>query len=321
MAAGSNKFGNFFQWTSFGESHGAAMGVVIDGCPAGVEFDEELLLKSLAKRRPGGTPGATTRNEKDEPKILSGIFEGKTLGTPIAVTIANESQRSKDYDGIKDQYRIGHADDLWQQKFGHRDHRGGGRASARETVNWVIAGAFAQMFVEQMHPEVKVSAKLHSVAGKKFNDPMNEELQVLLAQAQEQGESFGAQITLQAFAVPALLGEPVFKKVKAELSHAFMTINACVGVELGEGWTISQAKGSEVHTASDSEVYGGIRGGITTGETLQFRLAFKPTSSIHKVAQSGRHDPCVALRALPIVEAMTWNVLADLCLARRLNQL
>ena len=321
MSANSNKFGHLFQWATFGESHGSAMGVIIDGCPAGLAYDEALLLEKLGSRRPGNSQGTSDRKELDQPEILSGIFENKTLGTPIAVIVRNTSQRSQDYDAIKETPRVGHADDVWKNKFSHSDHRGGGRASARETVNWVIAGAFAQMYCQSQNSKIKVQASLTQVGSKKVSGVKDIELLEMLEQAKVEGESFGALIELKVENPPAFIGEPVFKKIKSELSSAFMTINACCGVELGDGFALAQKKGTEVHSNMESEVYGGSRGGITTGENLKFNLAFKPTSSILDVAKLGRHDPCVAMRALPIVEAMTWNVLADLLLAQKLNQL
>lgn len=316
---GSNRFGTIFQWTTFGESHGLAMGVVIDGCPAGIPFDEELLLTELNRRKPGSNSLVSDRNETDRPEILSGIFENKTLGTPIAVVVRNQDQRSKDYESIKNNPRIGHADDMWKEKFGHSDYRGGGRASARETVNWVIAGSFAQMFCKTQAPETKVKTELLQV-GPWLKKEGPEALTNLLSKAKEDGESYGGIVQLKIEKPPAHLGEPIFNKIKSQLAQAFMSINACCGVELGEGFRAATIKGSEFHTKKDSEVYGGLRGGISTGETIQFQLAFKPTSSIGEVAKSGRHDPCIVLRALPVIEAMAWNVLADQILLSRLNK-
>lgn len=324
MSAGSNKFGHLFQWTSFGESHGPAMGVVIDGCPAGVDFNEALLLAWLNKRRPGQHNSqnlpVSGRSEKDIPEILSGIFQGKTLGTPIACIVRNEDQRSQDYNAIAQSPRIGHADELWKNKFGIHDHRGSGRASARETVNWVIAGAFAQMFCLSQAAEIKIAATIVSVDDLKVESLSDPTLIQKLTKAQEIGESFGALIQVRIEQPPALLGEPIFKKLKSELASAYMMINACSGVELGNGFAMASARGTEVHQNAESENYGGIRGGITTGEPILFRLAFKPTSSIKDIAKKGRHDPCVAIRALAVVEAMSWNVLADQLLLSRLNR-
>ncbi len=320
MSAGSNSFGRLFRWTTFGESHGPAMGVVIDGCPAGLEFNKDILMQRLATRRPGQA-GTTGRVESDEPEILSGVFAGQTLGTPIAIVVKNIGQKSTDYNAIKNSPRVGHADDVWEKKFGHRDHRGGGRASARETLNWVIAGSVAEMFCRETQNNMEVNATLIEVGGETFSNPNDPLLLKKLEKAKAEGESYGAIVGLHVANPPAFVGEPVFQKTKSELSHAFMGINACCGVELGDGFSLAGKVGTEVHQEHQSRKYGGVRGGITTGENLSFRLAFKPTSSILDIAKRGRHDPCVALRALPIVEAMTWNVMADLILAQRLNRM
>lgn len=322
MSAGSNKFGHLFQWTSFGESHGPAMGVVIDGCPAGVSYNESLLLTNLAKRRPGQDSGLTTdRKEKDFPEILSGVFENKTLGTPIAVVVRNQDQRSKDYDQVKMNPRIGHADDLWKNKFGHSDHRGGGRASARETVNWVIAGSFAQMFCKTQAQGLNVQVRLTKVGSKIVTGEQDENLVDYLKSIKDEQDSVGGQVEVCIENPPANLGEPIFKKIKAELTAAFMTINAVCAVELGGGFAMTEMKGSEAHTQRDSKIYGGVRGGITTGEPIFLKLGFKPTSSIKDIAKHGRHDPCVVLRALPVIEAMAWSVLADQILMAKLNHI
>ena len=289
------------------------MGVVIDGCPAEVPYDEKLLITKLKQRRPGFLTGGknlvSERREPDKPEVLSGIFENKTLGTPIAVIVRNRDQKPRDYESVKKQARVGHADDVWKNKFGHRDHRGGGRASARETLNWVIASAFAQMFCQSENPKIKVKVKLLSVGEQKVSGPKDKALVKKLIQAKTRGESFGARISINIKNPKAFIGEPVFGKLKADLARAFMTINACCGVELGGGFAMSESRGREVHREMTSKIYGGIRGGIATGETIEFCLAFKPTASIKDFAKTGRHDPCVALRALPIVEAMAWNVL------------
>ncbi|MCB0378735.1 MAG: chorismate synthase [Bdellovibrionales bacterium] len=316
----NNSFGQIFRWTTFGESHGATMGVVIEGCPAGLEFDFDLLKNFLERRRPGGA-SVSGRQELDQPKILSGVFEGKTLGTPIAIIVENSDSRSKDYADIKDRPRRGHADDMWSGKYAHWDHRGGGRASARETVNWVIAGAVARMLCQALHSEMQISSQLLQVGPWKASDSTASDLENLLQEAKAEGESYGALVELKVQQPPSFLGQPIFHKMKSDLTTAFMTTNACVGVELGAGFESVNQKGSEFHQKHKSELYGGIRGGITTGEPIAFRLAFKPTSSINDVAKQGRHDPCVAIRALPIVEAMTWSVFADHLLMKRLDNL
>lgn len=320
MSASANQFGQLFQWSTFGESHGAAMGVVIDGCPAGVTFDAVLLETKLKARRPGQNEQVSARQEPDRPKVLSGVFEGKTLGTPIAVIIPNQDARSEDYKDVRSNPRVGHADDSWVGKFGHSDFRGGGRASARETVNWVIAGSFAQMFVHGQVPGVQIQTRLTSVGPLKENE-LATKLNDLLAEAKESGDSYGAQMQITLENVPPFLGEPIFHKIKADLAHAFMSLNAVTGVELGGGFSMTQKKGSEVHLTQNSEVYGGIRGGITTGEWIHMNLAFKPTATIGELSKKGRHDPCVAIRAGVVVEAMAWSVLADHLLMARLNRL
>mgnify|MGYP000400926789 CR=1 FL=1 len=320
MSSGSNTFGSLFQWTSFGESHGPGMGVVIDGCPAGMKFDLDLLKNNLQNRRPGN-PGGSERKEMDEPEILSGVFEGSTLGTPIALLVRNQDQRSQDYKQIKNQPRIGHADDLWNKKFSNWHYRGGGRASARETLNWVMAGSVAEMLVTSLHEGTHVQAEVKEVGGESFTGKSDPLLIKKLEEAKVEGESFGAILSLKISHAPLLLGEPTLKKFKGELGRALLLINACVGVEWGDGFRLAREKGTAVHQNSDSPKYGGQRGGITTGEDVLVQLAFKPTASIQNVAKKGRHDPCVALRAGPIAEAMAWNVLADLLLAKRLNNL
>ena len=318
MSADSNRFGKLFSWTSFGESHGTAMGVVIDGCPSGVAYDEALLLENMAARRPGQA-GTSTRSEKDHPEILSGIFENQTLGTPIAIMVRNTDQKSKDYDAIKINPRRGHADETWSNKFGLRDYRGGGRASARETLNWVIAGSFAEMFLRDAKDLVSVESHLTQVGGSLVTGLNDPKLVNLIDEARDQGDSLGAVLEVRIKNPTSGLGEPVFAKLKSTLANAYFGINACCGVELGGGFSLATMKGSQVHRQSDSSVYGGILGGITTGEDIVFRLAFKPTASIGEVANQGRHDPCVALRALPIARALSFCVLADFKLMKRLN--
>jgi chorismate synthase len=296
------------------------MGVVIDGCPAGLDFDENLLANNLKRRKPGQA-GTTTRQESDQPEILSGVFAGKTLGTPIAVVVRNKDQKSSDYSTVKAQPRVGHADDLWAGKFGHWDYRGGGRASARETLNWVIAGSVAEMFCRVQHQGLQVQARLLQVGGETVSGVDDPRLQKRLNQAQQEGQSYGAKVGVTLLGVPPFVGEPVFLKLKSELARAFMLINACCWVELGDGFAMASQAGQDIHKSHHSPAYGGVRGGISTGEELRFQLALKPTSSIRDTAKQGRHDPCVALRALPVVEAMAWNVLADLVLAQRLNRI
>ncbi len=332
----ANSFGSRFVITSFGESHGAALGVVIDGCPAGVQFDEVLLKSNLERRRPGGV-GVSQRQEADHPEILSGVFEGKTLGTPIVLIVRNTDQKSQDYDEIKQAPRVGHADDVWKNKFGHRDHRGGGRSSGRETVARVLAGSIAQMFCQQVNPQLALKAYAHQVGPyclsegerndvwskdiekftARFPSPQHERVKELLMGAQARGESYGGTAEVRVKGVPAGLGQPVFHKLKSDLAQGYMTIGATSGVELGDGLNAASAQGTSFHSLPDSANYGGVRGGISTGEEILMRVHFKPTSSILDVAKKGRHDPCIVTRAIPVVEAMTWIVLADHLLWRR----
>ena len=308
----ANQFGQRFTVTSFGESHGLAYGVVIDGMPAGVHYQESILVDFLNRRKPGQADYTTARQENDEPEILSGIYQGKTLGTPIAVVVRNKNQRSEDYDQIQNDPRIGHADDTWKNKFGHSDIRGGGRSSGRETLCRVIAGAFAKMLVNQKKSDVNVAAFSKKIAHFELTaSGLTAEVKQFLVQAKDQGESYGGVVECVIQSPMAGLGQPVFHKFKSDLAAAMMSIGATVGFEFGSGFEATNQKGTEFHSKMDSGVYGGIRGGITTGENILFRVAFKPTSSIKDVAKKGRHDPCIVPRAVPVVEAMAWLVLAD----------
>jgi len=326
----ASSFGSRFVVTTFGESHGTALGVVIDGCPANVRFKEDLLKKQLERRRPGGDL-VSQRKEDDTPEILSGVFEGKTLGTPIAMILRNKDQKSSDYDQIKNNPRAGHADDVWQTKFGHRDHRGGGRSSGRETVCRVLAGSVAQMFCQQALPQMQLKAFSFQIGNfaltknevaqvwnqdvdqfsARFPSAQHEKVRDMLKEAQVKGESYGGVAEVRIKGAPAGLGQPVFHKLKSDLAQAFMSVGAVAGVELGAGSEAPSVKGTEFHSQSYSENYGGIRGGISTGEEIILRVNFKPTSSILDVAKKGRHDPCIVTRAIPVLEAMTWLVLAD----------
>ncbi|MBY0386371.1 chorismate synthase [bacterium] len=337
-----------FRWTTFGESHGPAMGVVIDGCPSGVPLQVEDIQRELNRRRPGQVDSKTSevlvssRNEEDRVEILSGVYEGKTLGTPIACMVKNTNQKSEDYKNIAQNPRTGHADDVWKNKFGHSDPRGGGRSSGRETLCRVIAGSVAQQFLKHKFPELKVLGFVKSIGDMELNE---QELQTLnnnwltqkqtvdefsarfptsrfdivnvLLKAKEMGESYGGVVELWVDGVPAHLGEPIFYKLKNVLASAMMSIGATCGFEMGDGFAMTRQKGTEVHVPDSTKPYGGIRGGISTGERIVFRTGFKPTSSILDVAKKGRHDPCIVPRAVPAVEAMTWAVLADLVLLGR----
>ncbi len=332
----ANQFGSRFCITTFGESHGPALGVVIDGCPAGVPYDEKLLIRDLERRRPGTHASSqgqvvSGRNEADVPEVLSGIFEGKTLGTPITVIVRNQDARSQDYAAIKTQARAGHADDMWKNKFGHSDHRGGGRSSGRETLSRVIAGSFAKMMMMAAGVDTRVVGYAAQVGSFSISERERSEaltvnvdsfqarfpsksqsvqVEELLKKAQQDGESYGGIAEIRIENAPAFLGQPVFRKLKSDLAQALMSVGAANGFEFGLGFDASQSKGTEFHSC-EASVYGGIRGGISTGESILLRISFKPTSSILDVAKKGRHDPCIVTRAIPVLEAMTWLVLAD----------
>ncbi|MBO9667258.1 MAG: chorismate synthase [Bdellovibrio sp.] len=331
--SGANSFGSRFVVTSFGESHGTALGVLIDGCPAGVHFDEELLKKELERRRPGHHGSGqivSGRQETDVPEVLSGVFEGKTLGTPIAMIVRNQDARSQDYAKIQNSPRAGHADDMWKNKFGHSDHRGGGRSSGRETVSRVMAGSVAQMLLAEVSTKTKVIgyasqigpmtltdeershvAKLEIDSYQaRFPSKRDQEVAELLKKAQDSGESYGGVSEILVQNPPASLGQPVFHKLKADLAQAFLSVGATNGFELGLGFESAGVQGTEFHGGNQAP-YGGIRGGMSTGEDILLRISFKPTSSILDVAKKGRHDPCIVTRAIPVLESMTWLVLAD----------
>ncbi len=329
----ANQFGSRFVVTTFGESHGTALGAVIDGCPAGVRFDESLLRKQLERRRPGYHGSGqivSARQETDSAEVLSGVFEGQTLGTPIAMIVRNQDARSQDYAAIKSTPRPGHADDMWKEKFGHSDHRGGGRSSGRETVSRVMAGAVAQMMMNQISaPTVVVgyaaqigpitlsAEERAQVLSKdidsfqaRFPSVRDQEVAALLKSAQEHGESHGGVAEILIQNPPAYLGQPVFHKLKSDLAQAFLSVGATNGFELGLGFESSDVQGTKFHQGN-VDVYGGIRGGISTGDSILLRVSMKPTSTILDVAKKGRHDPCIVTRAIPVLEAMTWLVLAD----------
>ena len=352
-----NTFGELFKVTTFGESHGQAMGCVIDGCPAGLELSPADIESELARRRPGSVYGS--RDEKDLPEILSGVFNGKTLGSPIAIIVRNTNQASRDYDEIKDIYRPGHADFSWEAKYGFRDYRGGGRSSGRETLCRVAAGAVAKKFLSSCG--IVIRAWTSSIAGLTQPSPSEDgfdfdEIErnplrvpcsegapaamVKLEQLRSEGESAGGVITCLVTGVPAGLGEPVFDKLDARLAAAVLSVGACKGVEFGAGFTAAAMKGSENNDAPSpagkfaSNNAGGILGGISSGQDIFFKAAFKPTPSIGKpqkvldregnireVRISGRHDVCIVPRAVPVVEAMTALVLADFMLLSRCAKL
>lgn len=312
----ANDFGHLFRVTTFGESHGEALGCVIDGCPAGVPFDLEKLQAWLDRRRPGQNASVSSRNEPDQAEVLSGVFEGKTLGSPIAMMVRNQDARSKDYTLEKVQTRPGHAGDLWQEKFGHSDFRGSGRASGRETVARVMAGAVAEMFVRSQVPQCRVKGTIEQLGPWKGEE--TEAIQQGLQVAKAEGQSFGGTVSLVIEGAPRHLGQPVFHKLKSDLAAAMMSVGATVGVEFGEGFSSTHQAGSDFHGTAQN--YGGLRGGISTGDPIGMRIAFKPASTLGKMAKEGRHDPAIVPRAVPVLEAMAWLVLADHLLWRRLDR-
>lgn len=346
FAMARNTFGEHYRVTTFGESHGPAIGAVIDGCPAGIEFDSDALGAALARRRPGQSAIVTDRAERDEPRVLSGVHEGRTLGTPIAVVIENHDARPADYAQIARSPRPGHADDTWAIKFGHTDPRGGGRASGRETATRVIGGAVARMVANAIAPDLHVAAFARAIGPFRLSDeeadavPLDDvsfvdrftarypspthhaEVETLLATAKRDGKSYGGVIEVRTNGVPAGLGQPVAHKLKADLAAAYMSIGATSGIECGAGFEAADAEGSSFHRRpDDASPYGGIRGGISTGEPIVCRIAFKPTATVLDEAKRGRHDPCIVPRAVPVVEAVTWMVITDHLLWRRTDRI
>jgi chorismate synthase len=340
-----NQFGRVFCLNTFGESHGPAMGAVIDGCPAGVVWQQDVMDRFLDRRRPGVNPLTSARREPDQAEILSGVYEGLTLGTPIAAVIYNRDARSGDYNPDQAKARQGHATDLWHSKYGHSDWRGGGRASGRETVSRVIGGAVARMLVTQLYPEAQVisfTSRIGRIGLSEEDcvdaaealeaDPWqvdefslrcpsiekNEQMEMLISEAKETGESYGGEAMIRIAGLPRGLGQPVFAKLKSEMSAAFLSIGATLGFGLGQGFDAACASGKEFHNSKQD--YGGLRGGISTGEPMTFTVAFKPTSTRGEMALRGRHDPCIVPRAIPVLEAMSWLVLADQILLARLDR-
>lgn len=345
-----NTFGKLFTVTSFGESHGKAIGCIVDGCPPGIELCEEDLQVDLDRRKPGTSRFTTQRKEADEVKILSGVFEGKTTGTSIGLIIENTDQRSKDYSNIVDTFRPSHADYSYTQKYGVRDYRGGGRSSARETAMRVAAGAIAKKYLKQkLGVEVKgYLSQLGPIKTEKLDwSIVNSnpffcpdadkipEMEAYMQALNKEGNSVGARISVVATKIPAGLGEPIFDRLDAELAHALMSINAVKGVEIGAGFDCVEQKGTEHRDEMTPEGFlsnnsGGILGGISTGQDITAHIALKPTSSIRLAGKSidakgdaidvvthGRHDPCVGIRATPIAEAMMAIVLMDHFLRNR----
>jgi chorismate synthase len=345
-----NTFGQLFTVTSFGESHGPALGCVVDGCPPGLSLSESDIQPDVDRRRSGTSQFTSQRREGDQVRILSGVFEGVTTGAPIGLLIENTDQRSRDYEKIKDRFRPGHADYTYQQKYGRRDYRGGGRSSARETVMRVAAGAIARKYLlerlgvriygwlEQIG-SIRLEAKdLGVVNQNPFFCPDPEripELEALIWKLREDGDSVGARVRVIASGVPPGLGEPVFGRLDADIAAAMMGINAVKAVEIGAGFAAVEQKGSEhrdelTPTGFRSNHAGGVLGGISSGQDIVVSMAFKPTSSIRipaatidlegrptEISTTGRHDPCVGLRATPIAEAMLALVLMDHYLRHR----
>jgi len=345
-----NTLGLSFTVTSFGESHGPAIGCIVDGCPPGMALSEADIQHELERRRPGKSRHTTQRREPDEVKILSGVFEGITTGTPIGLLIENVDQRSRDYSDIADRYRPGHADYTYQMKYGLRDYRGGGRSSARETAMRVAAGAIAKKYLletegvrvrgylAQLGPIKMDRLVWEGVEDNPFFCPDPDKLDALenyMDALRKSGDSIGARVTVVASGVPVGWGEPVFGRLDAELAAALMSINAVKGVEIGDGFACVEARGTEFRDELLTDGFasnhaGGILGGISTGQEIIASIALKPTSSLRlpgrtvnlegqpvEVITTGRHDPCVGIRATPIAEAMVAMVLMDHCLRHR----
>ncbi len=357
----SNSFGTIFKLSSFGESHGAAIGGMIDGCPAGLKINLDFIQSELNRRKPGQSEITTQRDEDDKVEILSGIFEGVTTGTPIGFIIRNKDQKSKDYAHLKDNYRPSHADFTYEQKYGIRDHRGGGRSSARETACRVVAGAIAKLllkekniqinaFVKQVG-EIKVEKNFTELDLSKTennlircpDDAVAAKMIAFINEIKKQGDTIGGVIQCVIQNVPVGLGEPVFNKLNAALGFAMLGINAVKGFEIGSGFDSIHFKGSELNdtfSVKDKKIItgtnnsGGIQGGISNGMPVYFNVAFKPVATIMKEQSTvnnkgenvslealGRHDPCVLPRAVPIVESMAALVLADFLLMNKMNKI
>ena len=348
-----NTFGRVFRFTTWGESHGPALGAVVDGCPPGIALGEADIQPWLDKRRPGTSRFTTQRREPDQVRILSGVFEGRTTGTPISLMIENVDQRSKDYSDVAQAYRPGHADYAYDAKYGFRDYRGGGRSSARETAARVAAGAVARAVM----PDVRIRAWVEAIGGDAIDPASFDDAQIdanpffcpdaaaagrwegLVDAARKSGSSLGAVVACEATGVPAGWGAPLYAKLDSELAAAMMSINAVKGVEIGDGFAAAALSGEgnadAMRPGADGPEFlanhaGGIAGGIATGQPIRLRVAFKPTSSIltpvatidrsgaaTEIATKGRHDPCVGIRGVPVVEAMMALVLADQKLLHR----
>lgn len=352
-----NSFGKLFCLTSFGESHGTAVGGVVEGCPAGIELSVEVIQRELNRRRPGQSDVSTPRKEEDQIEILSGIFEGQTTGMPIGFLVRNQNQNSQDYDHLKELYRPSHADYTWQQKYGVRDYRGGGRSSAREHIARVVGGAIARQVLMQYGivvraytsqvGSIKVEKEYKALALEQVESnvvrcpepEIAEQMVALIRELRDAGDSIGGVVNCVIQGVPAGLGEPVFDRAQARLAQAMLSINAVKGFEYGLGFAAATMRGSEHNDPftvegrqirAKSNRSGGIQGGVTNGEDIYFRVAFKPVATIMKQQHTvnrageevllearGRHDPCVVPRAVPVVEAMAAMVILDLFLEAR----
>lgn len=348
----SNAIGKLFTFTSFGESHGKGIGGIVDGCPAGIELDEAFIQSELDRRKPGQSAIATPRKEDDKVEFLSGIFEGRTTGTPIAFIIWNQNQHSKDYDHLKNVYRPSHADYTYQQKYGIRDYRGGGRSSARETASRVVAGAIAKLVLRKLGVVIiAYTSQVGHIAMSQTNDTVDlsliennivrcpqpevaEKMIDYIASLKQAGDSIGGVISCVIKGIPLGWGEPIFDKLQARLAHAMLSINASHGFDYGKGFEGVALKGSEMndafikegdHVSTKTNFSGGIQGGISNGQDVYFRVLFKPVATISKKQSTididnneielearGRHDPCVLPRAVPIVEAMAAMTILDL---------
>ena len=350
-----NTIGKLFKLTTFGESHGEALGGIIEGCPAGIELDFNAIKTEMSRRKPGQSSIVTQRKEEDDVQFLSGIFEGKTTGTSIGFLIQNNNQKPDDYSNIKSTYRPSHADYVYEKKYGIRDYRGGGRSSARETVSRVVGGAIAKQII----PTIKINAFVSSVGDIYLNKPYQDldfskiesnsvrcpdseiasKMEKLIKEVKKQGDTVGGTITCVLQNVPIGLGEPVFDKLHADLGKAMLSINAVKGFEYGSGFCGAQMKGSEHNDLFNTDgttktnLSGGIQGGISNGMDIYFRVAFKPVATLIQKQEvldnqgnlvelpgKGRHDPCVLPRAVPIVEAMAAMVLADFYLLNKIYQ-
>jgi len=350
-----NSYGQLFKVSTYGESHGEAIGCIIDGCPPNLKIDVKYIQKDLDRRKPGKTRHTSQRRESDTVKILSGVFEGKSTGTPISLIIYNEDARSKDYSDIKDLYRPGHADITYEKKYGIRDYKGGGRSSARETATRVAAGAIAKLYlkekfnleiqgyVSQLGPIIAENINFKDIENNPFFFPDKDkirELEDYMDALRKEGNSIGARINVMAKNVPPGLGEPVFDRIDAEIAKAMMSINAVKAVEIGAGFLSVTQKGTEHRDEIDSKKgflsnnSGGTLGGITSGQDIETSIAIKPTSSIRipgktinnkgkdsTIITKGRHDPCVGIRAVPIAEAMLALVLMDHALRHKAQNL